>query len=183
MSRAYKFRDAEGVYFVSFATVHWIDVFTRREYKDMLVDNLHYCIAQKGLELMAWCIMTNHVHLIGQTHEGFLFQDILRDFKKFTAKRLIEMIEANPQESRKEWMLKAFSKAGKQNPNNKYYQFWRQDNRPIQLFTPQVLQQKLDYLHLNPVVAGFVNEPHEYPYSSAIDYSGGKGMLPLVFVG
>lgn len=183
MSRAYKFHNPDGLYFVSFATVEWVDVFTRREYKDLLIENLRFCQQEKGLELFAWCIMTNHVHLIGRAQEGHLFQDILRDYKKFTSKRLVEMITDHPAESKKEWMLRKFSVAGRYNHNNKYFQFWQQDNRPIELFSTHVTQQKLDYLHNNPVVAGFVHEPHHYIYSSAIDYSGGKGLLPISFIG
>lgn len=182
MSRAYKFHDAEGLYFISFAVVDWIDVFTRREYKDIVVDSLRYCQQHKGLELYAWCIMTNHVHLIASAKEGVLLQDIIRDLKKHTAKRLIQEITDSPIESRKDWMLGRFAYAAKHNSNNKYYQFWRQDNRPIQLFTPEVTQQKLDYLHDNPVVAGFVGRADEYLYSSAIDYTDGKGLLPVSFL-
>ena len=60
MSRVHKFRDQDKTYFVSFATVNWIDVFIRREYKEVLIDSLKYCIANKGLELYGWCIMTSH---------------------------------------------------------------------------------------------------------------------------
>ena len=64
MSRNYKFYNPEGIYFVTFTVVRWIDVFTRREYKDILVESLEYCIKNKGLQLYAWVIMSNHVHLI-----------------------------------------------------------------------------------------------------------------------
>jgi len=61
MSRNYKFHNPEGIYFISFAVVNWLDVFTRNEYKSILIDSLHYCQQEKGLEVFAWCIMTNHV--------------------------------------------------------------------------------------------------------------------------
>ena len=63
MSRKYKFHNPEGVYFVSFAVQSWVDVFTRNVYKDILIENLIYCQNNKGLEIFAWSIMTNHVHL------------------------------------------------------------------------------------------------------------------------
>lgn len=102
MSRKYKFHNPEGIYFISFATVGWVDVFTRREYKVILLDSLRYCQKEKGLELQVWCIMSNHVHLIAKAKEGFLLQDIMRDHKKFTSNKMIEAITANPLESRKE---------------------------------------------------------------------------------
>ena len=64
MSRKYKIKNPEGVYFISFATVGWIDVFTRRIYKDILVESIIYCQEHKGLEVYSWCVMSNHVHLI-----------------------------------------------------------------------------------------------------------------------
>ena len=94
MSRKYKFLDQSKLYFVSFATVYWIDVFTRELYKQILIDSLKYCQQKKGLEIFAWCIMTNHVHLIIGT-EGNKMEDILRDFKSFTSRELKETIKNN----------------------------------------------------------------------------------------
>ncbi len=104
MSRKYKFRDPEAVYFVSFATINWIDIFTRQVYKDIVVDSINYCIENKGLIVYAWVLMSNHVHLIIESNDEPL-QNIMRDLKKHTAKELIKAIEENPRESRKEWML------------------------------------------------------------------------------
>jgi putative transposase len=117
MSRKYKFLDQSKLYFVSFATVYWIDVFTRELYKQILIDSLKYCQQKKGLEIFAWCIMTNHVHLIIGT-EGNKMEDILRDFKSFTSRELKEVIKNNIQESRKEWMVWMMERAGKLNNQN-----------------------------------------------------------------
>ena len=81
MSRKYKFHNPDGVYFVSFAVQGWVDVFTRNEYKNILIDNLAYCHKHNGLELFAWCIMTNHVHLILSSDGRNKQEDIIRDFK------------------------------------------------------------------------------------------------------
>nr|WP_309547130.1 transposase [Spirosoma foliorum] len=64
MSRKYKVRDQSKVYFITCTVVQWIDVFTRRHYKDIVLDSIRYCIAEKGLELYAYCLMTNHLHMI-----------------------------------------------------------------------------------------------------------------------
>jgi hypothetical protein len=79
-------------------------------------------------------------------------------------------------------MLSIFNKAGEYNSNNTEYQFWRQDNKPIELWSNEVIGQKLEYIHNNPVSAGFVSEPWHWLYSSAIDYSGGKGILELLMI-
>ncbi|MBN1597060.1 MAG: transposase [Bacteroidales bacterium] len=176
MSRKYKFRDQSAIYFVSFATVFWIDVFTRKVYKDILVESINYCVENKGLLIYGWVIMSNHVHLIIGTCDKKL-QDIMRDLKKFSSKAIIEAIKENPKESRKEWILTMFEEAGSKNSNNSRYQFWQQHNQPIVLNNADIFEQKLNYIHENPVKSGFVNETVDYPYSSANDYSGEKGMV------
>jgi REP element-mobilizing transposase RayT len=169
MSRKYKFNSLNGVYFVSFATVNWIDVFTRQIYKDIIVDSLNYCIENKGLIVYAWVIMTNHIHLIVATDKEPL-ENILRDLKKFTSKAIIKEIEENQKESRKGWMLWMFQRAGQKNSNNTNYQFWQQHNQPIDITQNNiVIDNVFDYIHNNPVKAGFVQNPQDYVYSSAAE--------------
>lgn len=79
-------------------------------------------------------------------------------------------------------MLWIFKSAGERNVNNKVYQFWRQNNQPKELMSNEFKDQKLHYAHVNPVEAGIVNEPVHYRYSSAIDYSGGKGLVDVCFL-
>ncbi len=173
---SYKIWDPNALHYLTFSTVEWVDIFTKPVYKDILADSLQYCIAKKGLVLHSYVIMTNHLHLIAKANEGYEISNILRDFKRHTAKFVIkELQEGN--ESRKEWILDLLEEAGSKNKKNKTYQLWRQDNHPIVLFSNSVIEQKLVYIHNNPVEAGFVFEPHEYKYSSAVDYAGGNGMI------
>ncbi|WP_254659578.1 hypothetical protein [Mucilaginibacter sp. PPCGB 2223] len=72
-----------------------------------------------------------------------------------------------------------FKRAASKSSNVKQYQFWQHDNRPIELWSAKVIEQKADYLHNNPVEAGFVNEAHHWKYSSAIDYADGKGLINI----
>ena len=181
MSRKYKFYNKEGLYFVSFATINWIDVFIRDYYNWEMIESLDFCRKNKGMEIYAWCIMPSHVHLIFRAKESNP-SDLLRDFKTFTSKKIRKLIEDNPQESRKEWMLWMMERAGTKNSNVKGMQFWQQHNKPIELWSPKVIDQKVNYIHDNPVEAGFVNEPYHWKYSSAIDYSGGKGLLEIDYV-
>ncbi len=131
--------------------------------------------------IYAWCIMTNHLHIIAAAEFGFNLSDIIRDFKKYTSKKLIKALCSN-RESRRNWMLKIFKNAGRKNSNNKFYQLWQQHNHPIELYSNFIMDQKLDYLHFNPVVEGIVYQPQHYPYSSAIDYWGGKGLIEVKFI-
>ena len=175
MSRKYKFHNPEGVYFVSFAIQGWVDIFTRNEYKNILVENLKFCQKQKGLEIFSWCIMTNHVHLIIRAGGEELLQNILRDYKKFTSKAIIQEITENIQESRKEWLLEQFK-----TPEG--IRFWRGDNKPIELWSNAVLDQKINYIHQNPVEEGIVFRAEDYVYSSAADYAGEKGLLNIIVI-
>lgn len=179
MSRNYKFHNPEGLYFISFATVCWVDVFVRRLYFDCLVDNLNYCVDHKGMEIYAWCIMPSHVHLVFRSNMQKP-EDLVREFKSYTSKQLIKLIEDSIQESRKEWLLDTFKKAGAANSNNKKYQFWQQHNQPIELWSNAVIQQKIDYIHNNPVVAGLVENEQDYLHSSARDYCDIKGLVKVV---
>ncbi|MCB9195076.1 MAG: transposase [Flavobacteriales bacterium] len=182
MSRNYKFHNPEGVYFVSFAVVEWLDVFTRNEYKDILIESLEYCQKNKGMEIFAWCIMTNHVHLVFRSIGEQKPEQILGDFKRFTSKKLVKAIAENPKESRKEFFLQQFKEAAAKTSNVSENQFWRHDNKPIELWSNKVIDEKINYIHQNPVEAGLVFRPEDYKYSSAIDYSGEKGILDHVFV-
>jgi putative transposase len=177
----YKIRDQQAIHFITFAVVEWVDVFTRKAYRDFLIDSLQHCQQEKGLVLHAWCIMTNHVHLLASAKDGNL-SGILRDFKKFTSKQILAAIQANEQESRKDWMLHIFQKAGEANGRNTMYQFWRQDNQPKECFSPAFTAQKIDYIHNNPVEAGLVEKPEDYLYSSAKAYVTNEesSLLPVV---
>lgn len=169
MSRKYKFRDQDKLYFVSFSVVYWIDVFTRDRYRQELLDSLRYCQEHKGLEVYAWCIMTNHVHLIIGTH-GEKMEVILGQMKGFTSKQFKKIIPEYTKESRRKWMFWMMQRAGTKNGNNKDFQFWQQNNHPIELFNTKIMEQKLNYIHQNPVVAGFVEHPEHWLWSSARDY-------------
>jgi len=182
MSRSYKFHNPEGLYFVSFAVVEWLDVFTQNMYKDILVESLSFCQQNKGMEIAAWCIMTNHVHLIFRGIKGYRPELLLGDFKRFTSKAIIKAIKENPQKSRKEFLLNQFRKVANETSNVKRYQFWQHDNKPIELWSNAVIQEKIDYIHQNPVEKGLVFRPEDYLYSSAIDYAGEKGMLDNIII-
>ena len=94
----------------------------------------------------------------------------------------MKAIIENPKESRKEFLLEQFLKAGSKSSNVNKYQFWRHDNKPIELWSNKVIDEKIDYIHKNPVEEGLVFKAEDYPYSSAIDYAGEKGILDNVIV-
>jgi len=181
MSLKYKFFDKTDLYFVTYTVINWMNVFTSDIYRNVLLDSWKYCIKNKGLKIHAWCIMTNHVHMIISS-DGEELSNIMRDMKSFTSTTLKRVIAGNPQESNKTRMLKIMKEAGTKNSNNNGFQFWQQHNHPILLDTNYILDQKLDYIHNNPVKKGFVDEPENYLYSSARDYAGIKGLIEIELI-
>jgi len=169
------------VYFLTMTVINWIDIFTRPEHKHIIVDSLNYCIKNKGLEIHSWCLMTNHLHLIASAKEETLLSDVIRDFKKFTSKALINSIEDTP-ESRRVWMLNLFSFAGKDDKKIKNFKVWLESNEAKEIETTDFLIEKMNYIHNNPVKAEIVSNPEEYIYSSACDYAGEKGLVEIVFI-
>ena len=182
MSRNYKFHNTEGVYYVSFAVVNWLDVFTRNEYKNIVLESLRYCQKEKGMEIFAWCIMTNHIHLIFRSADEQKPGLLIGDLKRFTSKKIVQAIIENPQESRKEILMSNFSEAAAGSSNVKGYQFWQHDNHPIELWSNEVIDEKINYIHQNPVEVGLVFRAENYLYSSAADYAGETGLLDGVIV-
>lgn len=153
-------------YFLTFTIVGWIDLFTRNRYYDLIVENLNYCIKNKGLEVFAYVIMPSHVHLIARQMDNKL-AEIIRDFKSFTAKSIIDLIEKEQGESRKEWLLHLFKYYAKHQQQNSNYRIWQKTNHPIELNYNEIIDEKVTYIHENPVAAGLVISPEHWVYSSA----------------
>ncbi|MEO6837730.1 MAG: transposase [Ginsengibacter sp.] len=180
MSRKYKFHDNDKLYFISFATINWIDVFVREEYNQIIIESWKHCQEKKGLQMYGWCIMTSHVHMIIGTR-GKALDKIVGEMKSYTSIQLKKSIKEHSQESRREWMMWMFERAGKKNGNNNDWQFWQQHNKPIEIKDQEMFDKILDYIHLNPVMAGFVTKPEDWKYSSARDFCGKKGLIELNF--
>ena len=176
----YKIRDQSKPHFLTFTVIEWIDIFTKQRYRDILINNLDYCIKYKGLIVLGFVVMSNHVHIIMQSDKGQL-SDLLRDFKKATAKHILEAIKTEP-ESRRECLLERFHKATKSHSRNKNYQFWKYGNHPKEIYSQDFLWTKLNYIHLNPVRAGIVKKASDYIYSSASNYVEGTGLIDVTIV-
>ncbi|MGB1315009.1 MAG: REP-associated tyrosine transposase, partial [Chitinophagales bacterium] len=146
----YRIGNQFAAHFITFAVVEWVDVFTRQDYSKIVIKSLAHCQKEKGLEIFAWCLMSNHIHLIVRSTTGDL-SGTLRDFKKFTSKAIIKAINENQTESRRNWMLWIFKSAGEKNSRNQTYQFWQQNNQPKELLSNKFIDQKIDYIHNNPI--------------------------------
>ncbi len=177
MKEGYVIREQEKAHFITATVVDWIDVFSRKSYSDCIIECFDYCIKNKGMILYGYVIMSNHIHMIIQSNEGKL-SDLVRDFKKFTAKSILDKIQNEP-ESRREWMLERFKLATATHSRNKNYQFWQYGNHAEEIYTEKFMWSKLDYIHMNPVRAGIVLKVEDYIYSSSSNYVNGNGIIAV----
>jgi len=172
----------DHIYFLTMTVVDWVDVFTRPTYRHIIVDALRYCQQHKGLELYAWCLMSNHLHLIAAIPPEKHLSDILRDFKRYTSKAITAAIQRDP-ESRRHWMLHRFAYNARIDTKSETYKFWQEGNEAKELMSVDFTMQKLHYLHQNPVRAELVAEAEHYLYSSASNYAEQGGLLDVLFLG
>lgn len=178
MSRKYKIWNPNELYFITGTVVRWIDLFTRNEYKDEIVKSIKHCQEHKGLEVYAWVIMTNHFHMIVGSNKDPL-SGIIRDMKTYTSKTLRSVIASHPCESRKDWLLWMMEKEGRVSGNHNEWKLWEEGVHPIECYDKEIFYQKLEYIHHNPVKAGFVKNAEDWLYSSANGYSDNSGMIKL----
>lgn len=172
MGFKYRITTNDELYFLTLTVVDWIDIFTRKEFCEDLVDSLRYCQQNKGLKIYAWCLMPSHLHLVVSVDpDSGKLSDIMRDFKKFTSKKIIKSINEIA-ESRRDWLLDRFYFAGKYDPKIKNYRFWQEGLHPIELSTTKFIDQKVNYIHQNPVEASIVYSAEHYVWSSAGQYAG-----------
>ena len=175
---SYFIRDQNAIHFLTFTLVEWIDVFTRSAYKIVIADALEYCRIHKGLKLYAFCLMTNHLHLVCQTSEPFRMTDFIRDFKKHTAKEVIKKIIEEP-ESRRSWLLDQFRYEGKYDKRITTYKFWQEGYHAVQLDTNDMIDQRIEYTHQNPVRTLIVEQAEDYLFSSARNFASLEGIIEI----
>ena len=177
-SENYRVENQNAVYFLTFTVTDWVDVFTRLNYRNIIVESLDYCRKNKGFKLYAWCLMTNHIHLVCSVDQPFRMTDFIRDFKQFTAKKVLHDIQTLP-ESRRDWMLYRFEFAGKFDNRIEKYRFWQDKSHPVELPTNEMIDQRIHYIHQNPVRTGLVARDEDYLYSSARNYAGLSNVLEI----
>jgi REP element-mobilizing transposase RayT len=180
MSTGYKIIEQDKLHYVTFQIIHWIDIFIRRIYRDIVIDSLRFCQQNKGLEIYAFVITTNHIHLMIKSEKRNL-SDIIREFKSFTAKQILESIHTGT-ESRRDWILNLFEFSAKQHKRSEKHPVWTHENHAEIIYSNTFINEKIHYIHENPVRAGIVEKTEDYLYSSARNYAGLQGMLSLILV-
>jgi putative transposase len=159
-------------YFATCTTVNWLPLFTKPELARIVIDSLSFLHDQDRLTLHAYVIMENHVHLVATADE---FSDELKKFKSFTARQVVDLLTLSGPSFYLEQMR--FSK--KHHKTDQMYQVWQEGSHPVAIADEEVLRQKIEYVHANPVRRGYVDQPQYWRYSSASDYTGQTGLIPI----
>jgi REP element-mobilizing transposase RayT len=180
VSTKYKIRNNERAYFITITIVGWIDVFTRLEQKENLVNSLRYCQNKKSLEIFGWCLMPSHLHMICRSgNQEIPLSSIIRDFKKFTSKAIIKTIIEKP-ESRRDWMLEYFANECKHLKREQKYKVWQDGYHAKEIIKQPFFEEKLDYIHHNPVKENIVEFPENYLYSSARNFAELESLIDII---
>ena len=178
MGEAYQILDQSQAYFLTFQVVGWAVISTRKIYRDIIIDSLSYCRREKGLLIYAYVIMSNHMHVIFQSKTNRL-SDSVRDFKRHTSKKILDELRSNNSESRRAWLTMIFRYHARYNKRTKEMQFWTHENHAVELNSNELITSRLEYIHQNPIRAGWVENPEDYIYSSSRNYAGIQGIIEI----
>ena len=156
------------------ATINrWQPLFTRTETVNIVLDCWRFLKREAEFQIYGYVILENHLHLIAASKD--LSHDMQR-FKSYTAKQIIDCLEQRKAANILA-LLALFKRAYKTECT---YQVWEKGNHPQLIESEEVMRQKLDYIHQNPVKRGYVDLPEHWRYSSARDYAGQKGLIDVV---
>ena len=172
MRSRYKVGEDNQPTFITSTIIEWIPVFTRKPYVDILLNSLSFCRQQKALQVFAYVIMDNHLHLLAA---GPNLSDTIRDFKRHTAREIIKLAEAD----QKYWLLQQFKFYRERHKTGSDYQVWQEGFHPQEIMGEEMLSQKLEYIHGNPVRAGWVERPEDWLYTSARNYLEMEAVLEI----
>ena len=171
MRSRYRVNVPDVAHFITSTIVAWLPVFTTAQRCDILVQSLEYCRAHKGLKIHAWVILDNHLHAILSAPD---LPRTLADFKRHTARRTMELLESE----KCDWLLNQFTYFRAAHKTQSERQFWQEGAHPQAIVTDEIMLQKLEYLHNNPVKRGLVASPEHWRYSSAHEWL--PGALPVM---
>ena len=172
----YTFIHNDCPHFLTCTVLNWIAVFGYTDVVQIVLNSLKFMIENQRVTLHGWVIMENHLHLIASA--GNLSKEI-HDLRSFTARSIIDFLHENHFTS----LLEQFRIFKKGHKSHQEYQFWEEGSHPEMILNMGMPNQKLDYIHYNPVRRGYVEDPSYWRYSSYVDYQNGHGLLPIEIIG
>ena len=181
MSRKHKVFDSSKAYFITSSIVKWVKVFNDPAIMKILLDTIGFYQINKGFEIYSYCLMPDHFHMLCRSSNQSTLPMIMRDLKKYTSRMIISELESKRQQWATE-SLEIFKIVNRNSKREHVYSVWQRGYNPIECTSNKFIDQKMKYIHNNPVEAGLVSVADEYPYSSAQDYVGIQGPLEVILV-
>lgn len=172
MRTRYRINDNSYPYFLTCTIIEWLPVFTRKPYLEIIIDSLKYCQEKKGLKIFAFVVLDNHLHLVTNSEE---LAATIKEFKSYTAQAIIKLAASEG----KDWLLNQFKYFKAKHKKESQYQVWQEGFHPQLIISEEMLRQKVEYIHDNPVKAGLVERAEDWVYSSAKNYLGEAGVLEI----
>jgi len=169
----YRIFDDSYPYFLTSTCVAWLPIFSRPEFVEVLFNSWRFLQQERQIDILAYVVMENHVHWIATGPE---LSNRVGNFKSYTARNIIdEMKQRNYETLRQEI---AFYRA--RHKRDQEFQLWQEGSDPKRIASEEVLMQKIEYIHNNPLRRGYVDDPIAWRYSSARIYAGQPGLLDVV---
>jgi len=168
----YYIQDNRYPYFLTGTVVRWIPLFNQPKIAQIFLDTVLYLREHYNLQLYGWVLMENHFHLIGRADDLSKTIGIL---KSYTGKKIVEYLH----EEKQRGILTELHFGKNAHRTEQQYQVWQEGSHPEMILNREIMTQKLNYIHYNPVKRGFVDRPEEWRYSSARNYTGGVGLIPV----
>ena len=160
-------------YFLTCSVVNWLPLFGNPAIAEIVLGSLRFLHEHERLQMHGYVLMENHLHMVASADN---LEKEIGDFKSFTARSCIDWFERHD----KSWVLKQLAFHKSRHKTEQQYQLWQEGYHPQLVFSESVLRNKLEYIHNNPVKRGYVDDPEHWCYSSARDYAGREGLVPVV---
>ena len=163
-------RKYEISYFTA-TILNWKFLLRNNDYKNIIIGSLKFLAEQNRILLHAFVLIDNHIHLLWHVNHPYLPDDVQRDFLKYTAQMIIKDLRNKDPEQLKEYYVGA---------KDRKHQIWERNPLTIEIWSEEVLKQKLEYVHMNPVKAGLCTYPEDYHFSSAAFYLTGTDNFEFI---
>jgi REP element-mobilizing transposase RayT len=168
----YKIHEPTYPHFITCTILHWIPIFTRTETTDIIFNSLKYLQQTDNLKLYAYVILENHLHLIVQSDD---LSKSMESFKKYTARQIIDLLKMRNVTT----ILNQLSFYKKAHKDDREYQLWQEGIAPKLIQDDEMMVERINYIHNNPIKRGYVDEAKHWRYSSARDYEGDVGLIEV----
>lgn len=169
----YRIVENEYPYFMTCTIVGWLPVFTRPEAVEIIYDSWRFLQRERGFMLFAYVILENHLHLIANSPD---LSATMQRFKSFTARRLVDLLQSKSAIT----LLNSLQRLKLPHKSESDHQVWQQGSHPEQIQSEEMMWQKIEYTHNNPLKRGYVDNPLHWRYSSARNYAGQPGLIEVV---